>query len=47
MASLWSDDAVVASPLNKFVNRQQVLKVGESGFLVIASLCGDHLFLVL
>ena|SRR5882672_73215 len=42
MASLWSDDAVVASPLNKFVNRQQVLKVGESGFLVIASLCGDH-----
>jgi len=34
---LWSDDLVVTNPLNKFVNKQQVLGMVESGFLVIAS----------
>jgi uncharacterized protein (TIGR02246 family) len=37
MARLWSDDFVVTNPLNKFVNKQQVLGMVESGFLVIAS----------
>lgn len=37
MASLWSDDLVVTNPLNKFVNKQQVLGMVESGFLVITS----------
>ena len=35
MARLWSDDLVVTNPLNKFVNRQQVLGMVESGVLVI------------
>ncbi|HUJ32896.1 MAG TPA: nuclear transport factor 2 family protein [Candidatus Acidoferrum sp.] len=35
MARLWSDDFVVTNPLNKFVNKQQVLGMVESGFLVI------------
>jgi hypothetical protein len=34
---LWSDDMVVTNPLNKFVTKQQVLRMVESGFLVIAS----------
>jgi len=34
---LWSDDLVVTNPLNKFVNKQQVLGMVESGFLVITS----------
>jgi len=38
MARLWSDDFVVTNPLNKFVNKQQVLGMMESGFLVITSL---------
>ena len=38
MARLWSDDFVVTNPLNKFVNKQQVLGMVESGFLVITSL---------
>jgi hypothetical protein len=38
MARLWSDDFVVTNPLNKFVTKQQVLGMVESGFLVIASL---------
>ena len=38
MAHLWSDDFVVTNPLNKFVNKQQVLGMVESGFLVITSL---------
>jgi ketosteroid isomerase-like protein len=37
MASLWSDDLVVTNPLNKFVNKKQVLGMVESGFLVITS----------
>jgi len=37
MARLWSDDLVVTNPLNKFVNKQQVLGMAESGFLVITS----------
>jgi uncharacterized protein (TIGR02246 family) len=37
MARLWSDDFVVTNPLNKFVNKQQVLRMVESGFLVISS----------
>ena len=32
-----SDDFVVTNPLNKFVNKQQVLGMVESGFLVITS----------
>jgi uncharacterized protein (TIGR02246 family) len=35
MARLWSDDFVVTNPLNKFVNKQEVLGMVESGFLVI------------
>jgi hypothetical protein len=38
MARLWSDDFVVTNPLNKFVNKEQVLGMVESGFLVITSL---------
>jgi len=34
---LWSDDFVVTNPLNKFVNKQMVLGMVESGFLVIMS----------
>jgi hypothetical protein len=34
---LWSDDFVVTNPLNKFVSKQQVLSMVESGFLVITS----------
>jgi uncharacterized protein (TIGR02246 family) len=37
MARLWSDDFVVTNPLNKFVNKQQVLGMVDSGFLVITS----------
>ena len=37
MARLWSDDFVVTNPLNKFVNKQQVLGMVESGFLVITA----------
>jgi ketosteroid isomerase-like protein len=37
MARLWSDDLVVTNPLNKFVNKRQVLGMMESGFLVITS----------
>jgi len=37
MARVWSDDFVVTNPLNKFVNKQQVLGMVESGFLVITS----------
>jgi uncharacterized protein (TIGR02246 family) len=35
MAHLWSDDFVVTNPLNKFVTKQQVLEMVDSGFLVI------------
>jgi len=37
MARLWSDDFVVTNPLNKFVNKQQVLGMVKSGFLVITA----------
>lgn len=37
LANLWSDDLVVTNPLNKFVNKQQVLGMVDSGFLVITS----------
>src|ERR1039458_10748446 len=37
MARLWSDDFVVTNPLNKFVNKKQVLGMMESGFLAITS----------
>jgi uncharacterized protein (TIGR02246 family) len=37
LARLWSDDLVVTNPLNKFVSKQQVLGMVESGFLVITS----------
>jgi len=37
MGRLWSDDFVVTNPLNKFVTKQQVLGMVESGFLVIIS----------
>jgi hypothetical protein len=37
MSRLWSDDFVVTNPLNKFVNKQQVLGMVQSGFLMIPS----------
>jgi ketosteroid isomerase-like protein len=37
MARLWSDDFVVTNPLNRFVTKQQVLEMVESGVLVITS----------
>ena len=37
MAGIWSDDLVVTNPLNKFVNKKQVLGMVESGVLVITS----------
>lgn len=37
LARIWSDDLVVTNPLNKFVNKQDVLDMVQSGFLVITS----------
>ena len=37
LSLLWSDDFVVTNPLNKFVNKNQVLGMMRSGFLVITS----------
>src|SRR5436190_20699192 len=37
MATLWSDDFVVTNPLNKFVTKQQVLGMMNSGVLIITS----------
>ena len=37
LAQLWSDDFVVTNPLNKFVNKKQVLEMVQSGFLVISA----------
>lgn len=34
---VWSDDMVVTNPLNKFVTKQQVLGMVESGVLVITA----------
>lgn len=35
---LWSDDFVVTNPFNRFINKQQVLGMIESGNLAISSL---------
>jgi ketosteroid isomerase-like protein len=35
MERLWSDDLVVTNPLNRFVTKQQVLGMVQSGFLLI------------
>ncbi|HEX6905157.1 MAG TPA: nuclear transport factor 2 family protein [Terriglobales bacterium] len=37
MARLWSDDLVVSNPLNKLVNKKQVLDMVKSGFLAFTS----------
>jgi hypothetical protein len=37
MANLWSNDLVVTNPFNKFVNKQQILGMVESGSLSIPS----------
>jgi ketosteroid isomerase-like protein len=37
MGRLWSEDLVVTNPLNKLVNKQEVLGMVQSGFLVITS----------
>ena len=37
MTRLWSEDFVVTNPLNEFVNKQDVLGMMKSGFLVITS----------
>jgi uncharacterized protein (TIGR02246 family) len=37
LARIWSDGLVVTNPLNRFVARQQVLDMMNSGFLVITS----------
>lgn len=38
LARLWSDDFVVTNPLNKFVRKQDVLRMMRSGVLVITSM---------
>lgn len=37
MATLWSDDLVVTNSANTFLNKQQLLRMVESGLLAIAS----------
>lgn len=37
MARLWSDDLVVNNPLQKFVDKKQVLGMVKSGFLAFTS----------
>jgi|SRR5581483_3026876 len=37
MERLWSDDLVVTNPLNKFVNKRQILGMMQSGFLIITA----------
>jgi len=37
LGHIWSDDPVVTNPLNNFVNKQEVLKLIESGTLAFAS----------
>jgi len=37
MARLWSDEFVVTNPLNKFINKSQVLDMVQSGFLAFTS----------
>lgn len=37
MSRVWSEDLVVTNPLNKFVNKQQILGMVKAGILVITS----------
>jgi len=37
LARLWSDDLVVNNPLNRFVDKQQVLDLVKTGFLAFTS----------
>ena len=37
LRDVWSDDFVVTNPFNKFLNKQQVVEMIESGMLVITS----------
>jgi hypothetical protein len=37
LRSIWSDEFVVTNPLNKFVNKQEVLRLIESGTLALTS----------
>lgn len=37
LASLWSDDMVVTNPLNKFVNKRQVLGMVQTGVLTFTA----------
>jgi len=37
LGHIWSDDLVVTNPLNKFVNKREVLRLIESGTLAFAS----------
>ena len=37
LARLWSDDMVVTNPLNKFVNKRQVLGMVQSGVLTFTA----------
>lgn len=37
LANLWSDEFVVTNPFNKFVTKQQVLNMVQSGYLVITA----------
>jgi uncharacterized protein DUF4440 len=37
LSTLWSNDFVVTNPLNKFVNKREVVGLIESNFLAIAS----------
>jgi hypothetical protein len=37
LGSIWSDDLVVTNPLNRFVNKQQVIGLIESGTLAFTA----------
>ena len=37
LKGLWSDDFVVTNPFNKFINKQQVVGMTESGTLAFTS----------
>lgn len=37
LRGIWSDELVVTNPLNKFVNKQEVLRLIESGTLAFSS----------
>jgi hypothetical protein len=37
LGRMWSDDLVVTNPLNKFVNKQQIVELIESGALAFTS----------